>query len=89
MCSSSAAPRAIPIVMNKLDERPESRGRLFHILGSSANLVKVVNAMDIFPKCEYHQVQLGFVLERSGTRWLTGSGIAVGVIGAIIRNQAF
>ncbi|WP_197256392.1 hypothetical protein [Paenibacillus dendritiformis] len=44
--------------------------------------------MDISPKCEYHQVQLGFVLERSGTRWLTRSEIAGGVIEAIMRNQA-
>ncbi|MFL1675820.1 Rossmann-fold NAD(P)-binding domain-containing protein [Paenibacillus dendritiformis] len=96
MCSSlavawvhrQAAPRAIRIVMNKLDGQLISRWRLFPILGGSANLVEVENAMDFSPKCEYHQVQLGFVVEQSRTRWLTHSEIAGGVIEAMMRNQA-
>ncbi|TDL52708.1 hypothetical protein E2R60_15905 [Paenibacillus dendritiformis] len=70
-------------------DRDEQAGRTidiavetFHILGGSANLVEVENAMDFSPKCEYHQVQLGFVVEQSRTRWLTHSEIAGGVIEA-------
>ncbi|BFH57069.1 hypothetical protein WJ0W_001970 [Paenibacillus melissococcoides] len=76
------------IVMNKLDGQSISRWRHFHILGSSANLVEVENAVDISPKCECHQVQLGFVVEQSRTRWLTHSEIAGGVIEAMKRNQS-
>ncbi|MDG0872847.1 hypothetical protein L5D93_10210 [Paenibacillus thiaminolyticus] len=44
--------------------------------------------MDFSPKCEYHQLQLGFVIEQSRTRWLTRSEIAGGVIKAMMRKQA-
>lgn len=85
---SASGSAGMQIVMNKLDEQLISRWRLFHILGGSANLVEVENAMDFSPKCEYHQVQLGFVVEQSRTRWLTHSEIAGGVIEAMMRNQA-
>ncbi|MFD3270736.1 hypothetical protein ACE3MS_11420 [Paenibacillus dendritiformis] len=83
-----AAPRAMQLVTNKLDGQSMPRWRLFHILGGSANLVEVENAMDFSLKCEYHQVQLGFVVEQSRTRWLTHSEIAGGVIEEMMRNQA-
>ncbi|CAH8705140.1 hypothetical protein M5W83_13510 [Paenibacillus thiaminolyticus] len=44
--------------------------------------------MDFSPKCEYHQLQLGFVIEQSRSRWLTRSEIAGGVIEAMMRKQA-
>ncbi|WP_374020503.1 hypothetical protein ABU162_13315 [Paenibacillus thiaminolyticus] len=82
------APCAMPIVMNKLDGQPVSRWRLLSHSWGSANLGEMENAMDFSPECEYHQVQLGFVIAQSRTRWLTCSEIAGGVIEAMMRKQA-
>lgn len=78
----SSAPNALRII---LEESAKANGefRLFHVLGSSSNLEKIKEAAAVPENCLYRQIQLGFILEGSGSRWLTNHEIASGVIQAI------
>ena len=55
---------------------------LYHVLGSSSNLDEMLRKVPVPPECAYHQVQLGFVVEGSRSRWLTHDEISNGVIDA-------
>ncbi|UFJ39752.1 short-chain dehydrogenase [Brevibacillus humidisoli] len=77
----SNAPRALPICIEELAGAATSSWRLFHICGSRA--YRSPQRPDLPEHCCYHQVILGFVLEDRGSRWLTNSEIAEGVIRAI------
>lgn len=57
--------------------------RLYHILGSRAKLDQIRKAIKIPSSCSYHQVQLGFKVEKGQGRWLTNQEIAAGVIEAL------
>ncbi|WP_211316774.1 hypothetical protein [Oceanobacillus arenosus] len=37
--------------------------------------------------CQYHQVQLGFIIEKDHSRWLTNEEISNGVIEAINQKE--
>ncbi|WP_400242173.1 hypothetical protein AB3U99_14995 [Niallia sp. JL1B1071] len=60
--------------------------RLFHITGSSSYLSKIKKELTIPQNCSYHQIQLGFILEKNYSRWLTHKEISAGVIEAIKHN---
>ncbi|UVI33105.1 short-chain dehydrogenase [Paenibacillus spongiae] len=59
---------------------------LFHVLGSSSNLENILNEINYSENCDYHQVQLGFVIENNKSRWLTHDEISNGVINCIRTN---
>ncbi|GIO23740.1 short-chain dehydrogenase [Oceanobacillus sp. J11TS1] len=62
--------------------------KLYHVLGSSANIAQIKEvAVKKHPNCQYRQIQLGFIWEKSYSRWLTHQEISKGIIDAIIRNQ--
>lgn len=60
---------------------------LFHVLGSSSNLIEIQKNVPISENCSYHQIQLGFILEDSYSRWLTDQEISEGVIESISKNK--
>ncbi|MCA1318302.1 short-chain dehydrogenase [Bacillus tianshenii] len=78
----SVAPRALGHVISAVDKK-SGDWSLFHILGSSSDLEEIKAAAKTPLGCSYHQVQLGFVLEGAGSRWLRNDEIARGVINAI------
>ncbi|QKS72536.1 short-chain dehydrogenase [Paenalkalicoccus suaedae] len=57
--------------------------RLVHVVGSSSNLDAIRATINTPPTCRYQQVQLGFILEDTHSRWLTHAEISSGVIKAI------
>lgn len=61
-------------VLNIISEVIPDNGqpwRLFHILGSRANLGEVNDQVHMNENCLYRQVQLGFVIEGEISSWLT------------------
>lgn len=56
---------------------------LFHIIGSSSDLSEIKKEIAIPENCSYYQIQLGFILEKDHSRWLTHEEISDGVIEAI------
>ncbi|KPC97268.1 short chain dehydrogenase [Geobacillus sp. BCO2] len=63
--------------------------RLFHVLGSRADPAEAKSELCLPVTCLYRQVQLGFVVEEYGSRWLTHQEISGGVIDAIRRDAPF
>jgi hypothetical protein len=78
----SDAPRALGHVVSAVGDQ-NREWSLFHVLGSSADLGEVKKSVHVPANCSYHQVQLGFVLEGGGSRWLRNDEIADGVIEAV------
>lgn len=59
--------------------------KLFHIQGSSRYFEKENTSV---PKnCQYRRIYLGFILEKTTSRWLTHHEIAAGVLHAIETDQ--
>lgn len=56
-------------------------------LGSRANLTEVKGQIDKLDALQYHQVQLGFKIEDSHSRWLTNEEISQGVIDSIQHDR--
>ena len=84
---SEVAPRALQIIIDKTNKQAITKWKLFHVLGSSSNLDEIARRLETPVQCEYHQVQLGFVLENNTSRWLTNDEISNGVIEAISTNK--
>ncbi|MED0664701.1 short-chain dehydrogenase [Bacillus badius] len=63
-----------------------NRWQLYHLLGSNRDADAVKASLGIPDNCDYHQVQLGFVIENNRSRWLTNDEISAGTI-ATIRNR--
>lgn len=78
----SDAPVALGQVISTVNEQ-SGEWSLYHVHGSRADLQEVRKSVRIPAGCSYHQVQLGFVLEGEGSRWLRNEEIAGGVIDAI------
>lgn len=78
----STAPNALKIITKEISIS-ESEWELFHVLGSNSDLNRIKREVSMPTGCTYHQVQLGFVIEDSGSRWLTNEEISDGVIRAI------
>ncbi|WP_281285907.1 short-chain dehydrogenase [Melghirimyces algeriensis] len=87
----STAPQAPYQLASLLNETTPSCD-YFHVLGSS---VADPSQQDgrrkkqfmQYPHIQYHEVILGFVVEKNGSRWLTNKEISQGVIRAIQSNQ--
>jgi len=78
----SDAPRALQILIEKLESR-NNRCVLLHVLGSRADLNHLAEQYGKFDSADYRQVQLGFIVDDSGSRWLTNEEISNGVVAAI------
>ncbi|WP_417898142.1 short-chain dehydrogenase [Bacillus haimaensis] len=78
----SDAPQALGQVISIVGNQ-RGEWSLFHVLGSKADLREVKESVSITAGSSYHQVQLGFVLEGDGSRWLRNDEIAIGVIEAV------
>jgi hypothetical protein len=81
------APRALETLIKTVNSLNTCKWRLFHVLGSSKNLDEILQQIEVPNGCEYHQVQLGFIIENNGSRWLTNSEISNGVIQSIETNK--
>lgn len=73
----------IDIVCGEIQKYSNRTWSLYHVLGSSSNLDEILRELEVPENCEYHQVQLGFVIEPNRSRWLTNDEISDGVIHAI------
>ncbi|WP_202076604.1 KR domain-containing protein [Caldalkalibacillus salinus] len=77
------APHALAQVLETISQHQKETFQLFHVLGSSSNLEEILKKLDTPAQCQYVQVQLGFKLTGSTSRWLTNEEISMGVIDAI------
>lgn len=77
----SDGPDVIPCLIDSLPR--DSEWNLFHVYGSSSNLVEIKAQVSVPVHVRYHQIQLGFHLENGGSRWLTHDEISAGVIEAM------
>lgn len=81
----SDAADALPCMLSALHEGTD----VFHVLGSRANSSDVKNGLTIPEVVRYHQVQLGYQVEKGERRWLTHEEIAGGVVEAIHGNKTY
>ncbi|MFK3986390.1 MULTISPECIES: short-chain dehydrogenase [Exiguobacterium] len=81
----SDAADALPCVLSALRGGTD----VFQVLGSCANLSGVRNGLTIPQDIRYHQVQLGYQVEKGERRWLTHEEIAGGVVEAIHGNMTY
>jgi len=77
----------IDIISEEIDMGSNDPWCLYHVLGSSSSLDEIAREMKVAKSCEYHQVQLGFIIDNDRSRWLTHEEISDGVIHAI-QSQA-
>ncbi|GAB2538665.1 Rossmann-fold NAD(P)-binding domain-containing protein [Gracilibacillus alcaliphilus] len=82
----STSPDAIPLILGELQHQ-KNPWRFIHIKGSSHNLSGITNEITVPNNCVYGDVQLGFKIEGSTSRWLTHEEISNGVISAIRHNK--
>lgn len=82
----SYAENALEIICKEVSNG-RNEWNLFHVLGSRSNLIEIQKNVPISENCSYHQVQLGFILEDSYSRWLTDQEISEGVIESISKNK--
>ncbi len=75
----SDAADALPCVLSVLRGGTD----VFHVLGSRSNSSDVRNGLTIPEDVRYHQVQLGYQVEKGERRWLTHEEIAGGVVEAV------
>jgi hypothetical protein len=78
----SIAEDALPIIAEEVSKQMDEWD-LFHVLGSSSNIEEIKRKASTPDNCNYHRVQLGFVLEGAHSRWVTNREISEGVIEAI------
>jgi len=78
----STAPDALKKIAKEISIS-DYKWELFHVLGSSSDLNLIKSEVKMPKSCLYYQVQLGFVMEDAGSRWLTNNEISDGVIKAI------
>ncbi|QSB09612.1 short-chain dehydrogenase [Lysinibacillus fusiformis] len=57
--------------------------KLFHVLGSKVNVSEVQEKLKLLDRTQYRQIQLGFMMEKGHSRWLTHEEISQGVVAAI------
>lgn len=82
----STAKKALPTICEIVGQR-SVKWSLYHILGSSQNLNELKKNITVDCNCTYHQIQLGFILESSYSRWLSNQEISEGVIEAISQER--
>ena len=75
----------IPCLTNCISD--SEQWKLFHVNGSSAKLDNIIKNMSVPENVEYHQIQLGFILENGNSRWLLHDEISNGVIQAITEGE--
>ena len=63
--------------------------KLVHVIGSSSRPTHFQENHDIPRHISYHQVQLGFEIEKGVSRWLTHDEISTGVINAVQDNKSY
>ena len=81
----SIGKNVIPCLTNCISDAES--WELFHVNGSSSNLDNIKKKMDLPQHVEYHQIQLGFILEDGNSRWLRNHEISDGVIQAMTESK--
>lgn len=74
-------------VITKEASRNNHQWELFHVLGSSSDIDQMKKKAAVPENCLYHQVQLGFILEGTHSRWLTHQEISAGVVEAMQKRE--
>jgi hypothetical protein len=72
--------KIIQIIESEIRRTSSMEWSLYHVLGSSSNLEDIRKELASIENCKYHQIQLGFIIENSQSRWLTNDEISDGVI---------
>lgn len=81
----STGENVIPCLTNCMSDA--EHWKLFHVNGSSAKLDSIKKNMTLPKNVQYHQIQLGFILENGNSRWLLHDEISNGVIHAITEGE--
>ncbi|WP_411347609.1 short-chain dehydrogenase [Paenibacillus sp. WLX2291] len=79
----------IHMLDSEIKQRSSKKWKLFHVLGSGANVEKYVQSINQTENYAYYQIQLGFVIEPTGSRWLTNTEIASGVMEGIMGDSNY
>ncbi|WP_306798634.1 short-chain dehydrogenase [Oceanobacillus saliphilus] len=82
----SVAENALNIISAEIS-KTTVKWDLFHIVGSSSDLDQIKRKADVPKSCVYHQIQLGFMIDGTKSRWLTHDEIGAGVIKAMEKRQ--
>ncbi|WP_155591305.1 short-chain dehydrogenase [Lysinibacillus cavernae] len=83
----SNAESTLEIALSEISHENSGKWKLFHVLGSSANLRAIQKKINLLDSTQYRQVQLGFIMENGHSRWLTNDEISQGVIDSIQHDQ--
>lgn len=83
----SYAGRTLESIVSEVSSCRNRPWKLFHILGSSANLSGIQENLNLPNSALYYQIQLGFIIENGHSRWLTNEEISQGVIDSIRQNR--
>lgn len=83
----SYADSTLSSISNEISQWQNGSWKLFHVLGSRANLTAFKEKMGKLDSPQYHQVQLGFMIENGHSRWLTKEEISQGVIDSIQQDR--
>jgi hypothetical protein len=75
--------KIIDVISSEIQLISDESWSLYHILGSSEDLKETKLEMIGINNCNYHQIQLGFIVENNKSRWLTHDEISNGVINSI------
>jgi len=83
----SYAERTLESIVSEISPCRNGTWKLFHVLGSSADLSEIQENMHLPNSAQYYQVQLGFIIENGHSRWLTNEEISQGVIDSIQHHR--
>lgn len=83
----SYADTTLENISNVISIENNGEWKLFHVLGSKANLSEVQEKLKLPARSQYRQIQLGFMMEEGHARWLTHEEISQGVVAAIQQDQ--
>jgi len=83
----SIAQNALSIIAEEVSKNSRDSWKLYHVLGSSTDLKKAIQNIHIPSGCLYRQIQLGFILDKGFSRWLTHKEISDGVIHCIQKDR--
>lgn len=83
----STAPNALEIILNSGSMSQEIE--LYQVISSSTRIISPHMNLGIPENYKNHFVQLGFVIDKEGSRWLSHKEISEGVIQAIIDQKSY
>lgn len=82
----SNAENALQVILDEVLVR-NNACELFHVLGSSTDLLQIQKEVPEVMNVNYYQIRLGYIDQGTYSRWLTNDEISEGVIEAIQKKN--